>query len=62
MRAFLAEQTAGEPEMTRFIAQTPLLSLADLATGHDMHLEAPHEVARLILGHLSSGRRPSSYS
>ncbi|WP_346113731.1 alpha/beta fold hydrolase [Nonomuraea maheshkhaliensis] len=115
MRAFLAEQTAGDPEMTHFIAQmdaldliavyraarcpllvvsssgsdlsamlppavsvafdayvrgfarelmtaaaqTPLLSLADLATGHDMHLEAPYEVARLILGRLSSSHHPS---
>ncbi|MFD8564612.1 alpha/beta fold hydrolase [Streptosporangium canum] len=105
MRAFLVEQTAGDSEMSHFIAQmdaldllavyrqtscpllvvsstgadlsamlppqvsaafdayvrgfgrelvaaaeqTPLLSLADLATGHFMHLDAPHEVARLIL-------------
>ncbi|MFE3455761.1 alpha/beta fold hydrolase [Nonomuraea sp. NPDC059194] len=118
MRAFLAEQTAGDPDMTHFIAQmdaldliavyraarcpllvvsssgadlsamlppnvsvafdayvrgfarelmtaaeqTPLLSLADLTTGHDMHLEAPHEVARLILGHLGLGHRPTPVS
>ncbi|WP_049562305.1 alpha/beta fold hydrolase [Nonomuraea sp. SBT364] len=113
MRAFLAGETAGDPELTHFIAQmdaldlipvyraarcpllvvsstgsdlsamlppdvsaafdayvrgfsrelteaaarTPLLSLADMATGHDMHLEAPYEVVSLILGHLRGGER-----
>lgn len=33
--------------------RTELLSLAELPTGHDMHLEAPEEVARLIL-HMAS--------
>lgn len=109
MRAFLAEQTAGDPDMAHFIAQmdaldllavyrkpccpllvvsstgadlsamlppdvakafdayvrgfalelakaaeeTPLLSIADLATGHFMHLESPHDVTALILDGLA---------
>ncbi|MFI6319007.1 alpha/beta fold hydrolase [Nonomuraea sp. NPDC050556] len=115
MRAFLVEQTAGDPDMAHFIAQmdaldlldvyrkprcpllvvsstgadlsamlppdvatafdayvrgfrlalaetaeqTPLLSLADLDTGHFMHTEAPHDVAALILDGLA-GDTPAS--
>ncbi|MGP4100774.1 alpha/beta fold hydrolase [Nonomuraea sp. KM90] len=44
-------------ELTAAAEQTPLLSLADLATGHDMHLQAPHEVADLILTHLTTRPR-----
>ncbi|MGW0808617.1 hypothetical protein [Nonomuraea sp. NPDC002799] len=36
-------------ELVTAAEQTPLLSLTDLATGHYLHPDAPHEVARLIL-------------
>jgi pimeloyl-ACP methyl ester carboxylesterase len=35
--------------LTAVAADTPLLTLVDLPTGHDIHIEAPEEVARLIL-------------
>jgi pimeloyl-ACP methyl ester carboxylesterase len=34
-------------------ADTPLLTLVDVPTGHDVHLEAPGQVARLILDQMT---------
>jgi pimeloyl-ACP methyl ester carboxylesterase len=39
--------------LTAVAADTPLLTLVDLPTGHDVHLEAPDEVARLILDQMT---------
>jgi pimeloyl-ACP methyl ester carboxylesterase len=47
--AFSAYRRGFARELTSIAATTPLLSLVELPTGHDMHLEAPEEVARLIL-------------
>jgi pimeloyl-ACP methyl ester carboxylesterase len=47
--AFAAYRRGFARELTAVAATTPLLTLADFATGHDVHLEAPCEVARLIL-------------
>lgn len=47
--AFAAYQRGFARELKAVAAVTPLLSLVDVATSHDVHLEAPGEVARLIL-------------
>ena len=50
LRGFAAELAAAA-------AATPLLSLVDLPTGHDVHLEAPDDVVRLVLDRLGMTSR-----
>ncbi|MFD2471310.1 alpha/beta fold hydrolase [Amycolatopsis silviterrae] len=45
-------------QLTAAAADTPLLSLRETDTGHDVHFEAPEEVAGLIRAGLATGTRP----
>lgn len=47
--AFAAYRRGFGASLAAIAQETDLLTLAELPTGHDMHLEAPEEVARLIL-------------
>lgn len=47
--AFAAYRRGFGAELERAAAATPMLTITELHTGHDMHLEAAEEVARLIL-------------
>ena len=47
--AFAAYRRGFARALAGVAATTPLLTLADFATGHDVHLEAPGDVVRLIL-------------
>lgn len=47
--AFAAYRKGFGDSLAAVAAATELLTLAELPTGHDMHLEAPEEVARIIL-------------
>lgn len=47
--AFAAYRKGFGDSLAAIAATTELLTVAELPTGHDMHLEAPEEVARLIL-------------
>jgi len=47
--AFAAYRRGFAASLAAIAETTELLTLAELPTGHDMHLEAPEEVARLIL-------------
>ena len=47
--AFAAYRRGFVASLAAIAGETELLTLAELPTGHDMHLEAPEEVARLIL-------------
>jgi pimeloyl-ACP methyl ester carboxylesterase len=51
--AFAAYRRGFARELTSVAATTPLLALMDFATDHDVHLEAPDDVARLILDRLT---------
>ncbi|MFD1930468.1 alpha/beta fold hydrolase [Nonomuraea mangrovi] len=51
-KVFTAYERGFGLELASIARTTPLVSIADLPTGHHVHLEAPHEVARLILAHL----------
>ncbi|GAB2804424.1 hypothetical protein GCM10027176_06720 [Actinoallomurus bryophytorum] len=51
--AFAAYRRGFARALTAVAATTPLLTLVDLATDHDVHLEAPDDVARLILDRLT---------
>jgi hypothetical protein len=47
---FAAYQRGFARALNAVAAETPLLRLVDVPTGHDVHLEAPDTVVRLILG------------
>lgn len=47
--AFAAYRRGFGRRLKEIAAETPMLVLAELSTGHDMHLEAPEETATLIL-------------
>ncbi|WP_188195478.1 alpha/beta fold hydrolase [Nonomuraea sp. SYSU D8015] len=47
---FTAYRRGFARELAATAAATPLLTLADLPTGHYVHMESPEEVARLIAG------------
>jgi hypothetical protein len=47
---FAAYQRESARALNAGAAQTPILRLADVPTGHDVHLEAPGTVVRLTLG------------
>jgi pimeloyl-ACP methyl ester carboxylesterase len=51
--AFAAYRRGFARALATVAATTPLLTLLDLATDHDVHLEAPDDVARLILDRLT---------
>jgi pimeloyl-ACP methyl ester carboxylesterase len=51
--AFAAYRRGFARELAAVAATTPLLALADFATDHDVHLEAPDDVVRLILDRLT---------
>ncbi|MBC6456974.1 alpha/beta fold hydrolase [Actinomadura sp. HBU206391] len=54
-RAFGAYLRGFARELAEAAAATPLLSLIDLPSGHDLHLEAPGEVADIVLARLTGG-------
>ncbi|MEV5710923.1 alpha/beta hydrolase [Actinoallomurus sp. NPDC052274] len=59
---FAAYRRGFARELAAVAAVTPLLTVVDVATGHDVHLEAPGRVADLILERLSpvgAGSRPA---
>lgn len=51
--AFAAYRRGFARALATVAATTPLLTLVDFATDHDVHLEAPDDVARLILDRLT---------
>ncbi|MCO5997017.1 alpha/beta fold hydrolase [Actinoallomurus rhizosphaericola] len=60
--AFAAYRRGFARELAAVAAATPLLSVLHVATGHDVHLEAPERVAGLILERLvpaGAGYRPA---
>lgn len=61
--AFAAYRRGFARELAAVADATPLLSVVDVPTGHDVHLQAPDRVAGLILDRLAPGRggyRPAS--
>jgi pimeloyl-ACP methyl ester carboxylesterase len=51
-KAFKGYQTGFKRDLAATAAVTPLLSLVEIDSGHEVHLEKPSEVASVVIDHL----------